>query len=260
MNFELILSVLVLTSGIIALIEKFYLAPRRATGLPQPILVEYAYSFFPILLIVLLIRSFIIEPFRIPSGSLKPSLLIGDFVLTNKYIYGLRLPVIGTKIANIQEPERGDIVIFRWPPDPSIDYIKRVIGLPGDRISYKDKILYVNGTPAPQKLIKQTSDKGENGNSWPVELKQENLLGIKHEIFIRPEIIGDDFEDIVVPPHHYFMMGDNRDDSFDSRGWGFVPEKNIVGKAFMVWFSWDNDDNKIRWDRIGLRINSQKGE
>lgn len=255
MNFELILTALVFVSGLLTLVERFYLAPKRAEGYTQPLIIEYACSFFPILLLVLAIRSFIIEPFRIPSGSLKPSLLVGDFVLTNKYIYGLRLPVLGTKLIYVSEPKRGDIVVFRWPPDPSIDYIKRVIGLPGDHISYINKVLYINGKPAPQEFQKETTDKSDNGNHWLVEQKQENLLGVKHAIYIRPDILGDDFENIVVPPHHYFMMGDNRDDSFDSRGWGFVPESNLVGKAILVWFSWNNDKNTIRWHRLGLRIN-----
>ena len=255
MNFELMLTALVLVSGAIALIDKLYLAPKRAKNHSKPVIIEYACSFFPILLLVFVIRSFIIEPFRIPSGSLKPNLLVGDFVLTNKYIYGLRLPVLGTTLIPVSVPQRGDIVVFRWPPDASIDYIKRVIGLPGDHISYINKMLYINGQPAPQEFQNQTFDNNENSSSWAVEQKQEDLLGLKHTIYIRPDVIANDFDNIVVPPHHYFMMGDNRDDSFDSRGWGFVPEKNLVGKAILVWFSWNNEVNSIRWNRIGLAIN-----
>lgn len=256
MNFELILTSLVFVSGLLVLLERFYLAPKRVANGKQPILIEYACSFFPVLLLVLIIRSFIIEPFRIPSGSLKPSLLVGDFVLTNKFTYGIRLPVLGTKIININEPKRGDIVVFRWPPDPSIDYIKRVVGLPGDHISYINKTLYINGKEAPQQLQAQTIDKSDNGTTWAVEQKQEDLLGVKHAIFIHPGVINEDINDIVVPPNHYFMMGDNRDDSYDSRGWGFVPDANLVGKAILVWFSWDSDNNSVRWKRLGLRINS----
>lgn len=256
MNFELILTLLVLISGILALAEKLYFAPRRAgKEQSQPVIFEYACSFFPILLLVLVIRSFIFEPFTVPSGSLKPTLLVGDFVLTSKSSYGLRLPVIGTKIVKIGEPQRGDIVVFRWPPDPSIYYIKRVIGLPGDRISYINKTLYVNGQPAPQVFQQQRTVTTDNGNTSKVELKQENLLGIKHSIYVRPEIPADNFEDIVVPAGHYFMMGDNRDDSFDSRGWGFVPEANLVGKAILIWFSWNKEKHHVRWNRIGLKIN-----
>lgn len=256
MNFELILTLIVILTGIIALLDCLVLARRRKiNGQKQSLLVEYSRSFFPVLLFVFIIRSFLIEPFQIPSGSLKPSLLVGDFVLTNKFTYGLRLPVIGTKIVNISQPKRGDIIVLRWPPDPSIYYIKRLIGLPGDHISYKDKILIINGKPQPQTFEKYATDQGETGNTWPVEQKQENLSGLQHAIYIRADVPSDDFEDLVVPAGHYFMMGDNRDDSFDSRGWGFVPDKNIIGKAMLVWFSWNKEQHHVRWDRLGLTIN-----
>jgi signal peptidase I len=203
------------------------------------------------------LRSFLFEPFRIPTGSLEPTLLAGDFILVNKFDYGIRLPVAHTKIIPTGELKRGDIIVFRYPPNPSIDYIKRLIGLPGDHISYIDKILYVNGKKIPQQFEKNAVDYGDDGLSWDVEQKQEDFFGVKHSIYQIPTRPDDDFKDLVVPPGMYFAMGDNRDDSADSRYWGFVPDKNIIGKASVIWMSWDSRANllhKIRWDRIGTII------
>jgi signal peptidase I len=255
-NFELILFYAVVISGLIALFDRFFLAKKRqlAGNTKLPILSDYAYSFFPVLLLVFLLRSFLYEPFRIPSGSLKPTLDIGDFILVNKFDYGIRLPVLHKKIYPIGELKRGDIVVFRFPANPSIDFIKRVIGLPGDRISYINKTLYINGQKAPQELVKNTSDIDDNGIKIDVTEKQENLAGIKHAIYQMQDHPNDNMADITVPPGMYFVMGDNRDNSGDSRYWGFVPDENIIGKAIYVWMSWDGFKNRIRWQRIGKPI------
>jgi signal peptidase I len=258
-NFELILFYVTLVCGIVALIDILFLAKaRKESGRKLPWYSDYARSFFPVLLLVFLLRSFLFEPFRIPSGSLEPTLLVGDFILVNKYHYGLRIPVTHQKILNFNEPQRGDIIVFRYPPDPSLDYIKRVIGIPGDHISYVDKVLYVNGKKIPQQLETTTTNHDETGTTWDVDKKLEDLLGVKHSIYVIPSKNAEDFRDLVVPPGKYFAMGDNRDDSADSRYWGFVPEENIIGKADLVWMSWDADSgitHKIRWNRLGRLIN-----
>lgn len=250
-NFELILFYLVIISGLIALYDIIFLAKKRASNAKLPVVIDYARSFFPILLIVFLLRSFLYEPFRIPSGSLKPSLEIGDFILVNKFDYGIRLPVFHNKIFKTGEPKRGDIMVFRWPPNPSVLFIKRVVGLPGDRISYINKVLTINGIPVPQEFDKNTIDIDETGNSYEVIQKTEDLLGVKHNIYLVPDRFGLDYKDIIVPPNMYFAMGDNRDNSADSRWFGYVPEENIVGKAVLTWMSWDSNNYSIRWNRLG---------
>lgn len=216
----------------------------------EPLLVEYARSFFPVVLIVLLLRSFLVEPFRIPSGSMMPTLLIGDFILVNKFSYGIRLPVLNDKVIEMGEPERGDIVVFRFPKQPTVDYIKRVIGLPGDRIAYFDKKLYVNGKPVKQTSFGRYQGVGQGSNMTGAEYLEEDLTGVKHSILIShgaPTV-----EDVfVVPQGQYFVMGDNRDNSNDSRYWGTVPEANLVGKAFFIWMNWDWQNNGIAFDRLG---------
>lgn len=254
-NFELILFYATLICGVIALLDVIFWAKKRNQAQKKmPIIIDYARAFFPVLLLVFLLRSFLYEPFRIPSGSLKPTLDIGDFILVNKYDYGIRLPVIHTKIFTLNEPKRGDIFVFRWPPNTSVDFIKRVIGIPGDKISYINKVLYVNGEKIPQTFIENRVDHDESGSTWNVELKHENFFGVEHDIFQSPDKTSDDFHDVVVPEGMYFAMGDNRDDSADSRYWGFVPEENIVGRATRVWMSWDSDTNTVRWRRIGKKI------
>lgn len=216
----------------------------------EPLLVEYARSFFPVVLIVLLLRSFLVEPFRIPSGSMMPTLLIGDFILVNKFSYGIRLPVLNDKVIEIGEPQRGDIVVFRFPKQPSVDYIKRVIGLPGDRIAYFDKKLYVNGQPVSQASMGSYQGVGQGANMTGAELLEEDLTGVKHSILINrgaPTV-----EDVfVVPQGQYFVMGDNRDNSNDSRYWGTVPEANLVGKAFFIWMNWDLQNGGVAFNRLG---------
>jgi signal peptidase I len=262
LNFELILLLATAIAGLIWLLYSLY-AMMKQRSLTTPYIpsravskaVEYARSFFPILLLVLLLRSFLVEPFRIPSGSLKPTLLPGDFILANKFAYGLRLPVWHTKIWQGHEPQEGDIVVIRWPVDPSIYFIKRVIGVPGDHISYQDKTLYINGVQVPQVFQHASDDVDDEGNTWQVVQSQEIINGIHHSIFLRPDLPAQDF-DVTVPKDQYFMMGDNRDSSNDSRYWGFVPEANLIGKAFVVWMSWDNHAHRIRMQRLGMAINS----
>lgn len=221
--------------------------------LREPIIVEYAKAFFPVILIVLILRSFLVEPFRIPSGSMMPTLLDGDFILVNKFGYGIRLPVLNTKIIDVGDPKRGDVVVFRFPRDPSVDYIKRIVGLPGDRLEYRDKVLYVNGQPMSQELNGTYADKGTGMSMTGASLRIETLGNVQHKILTRPEQPPRDGE-FQVPEGHYFVMGDNRDNSNDSRFWGYVPDENLVGKAFMIWMNWDSADKAIRWDRIGSFI------
>ena len=249
MNFALILVTLSAVTGGLALADRFYFSHKPGHPWFKKTLVQ-ACAFFPVFITVLVLRSFLLEPFRIPSGSLEPTLRIGDFLLVNKFIYGLRLPVWEKEIFSIKKPHLGDIVVFRWPTDPRFDYIKRVVGCPGDSIQYHHKQLIINGTLIKQRFIRETIDES---SSRVVSEYQETLNGIKHRIYIRPGAAAEDF-DIRVPPHHYFMMGDNRDDSSDSRFWGFVDESYLRGKAFMVWMSWDNQSWSVRWSRIGRLI------
>ncbi len=257
--FELILTLLVIFSGLIYLADVLYFAKKRTANhiTKVPLVIEYSRSFFGVLLLVLILRSFLFEPFRIPSGSLKPTLKVGDFILVNKFYYGLRLPVLHTKFFAYHEPKIGDIVVFRSVTDPNnMDLIKRIVAVPGDRISYINKVLYVNGKPAEQTFIKQTQDQDEaNIHTWVVMEKNENLNGIQHHIWERPDVNeSGDFQNIVVPKDSYFGMGDNRDNSTDSRFWGFIPEANIIGKAQLILLSWDGDTDSFRWDRIGKSI------
>lgn len=269
-DLEFVLVVAVFVTGLVWLADARWMGPRRrkkaydagqrgemADG-SEPWYVEYSRAFFPVLLIVLILRSFVAEPFRIPSGSMMPTLLVGDFILVNKYDFGLRLPLIHTKVVPVGEPRRGDVVVFRYPEDPSVDYIKRIIGLPGDKITYDGNKLYING-----KLVKTVPDgiyKGEGPNHLmggaekEIEyLPRRNGTVVKHVILIipgRPVPNGT----VTVPKGHYFVMGDNRDDSNDSRYWGFVPEGNLVGKAFLIWMNWDMQDNRVDFHRIGDMI------
>jgi len=233
---------------------------EAALARKEPIYVEYARAFFPVILIVFCIRSFLVEPFRIPSGSMLPSLFIGDFILVNKYSYGVRLPIINSKIVGVGQPKRGDVAVFRFPGNPSINYIKRVIGVPGDRILYKDKKLYINGKYMEQLNRKPylfTSGSDAQGEASRI---LESLDGVQHDILTtnRPD---PPLPEIVVPEGKYFVMGDNRDHSNDSRYWGFVPDQNLVGRAFLIWFSWNMSEQdqwfwqRIVWNRIGNTIN-----
>ena len=255
-DFPFILTSLVLLSGIISLADILFLAKRRAiAGKKMSWLVEYSRSFFFVLLLVWIIRSFIFQPYRVPTGSLEPTILPGDFIAVSQFSYGLRLPVIHAEILDISKTKTGQIVLFRWPVDPKILFVKRVIGVPGDHIVYKNKTLYINGKEMKQTYISEGADIEPGEEPQIVTIKQEDLNGVKH--LIQLAVKGGETEnfDIAVPKDMYFMMGDNRDDSDDSRMWGFVPENNLVGKAFGIWMSWDSEAkwgiHKIRWLRIG---------
>ncbi len=250
-------------TGFIWALDVWVLAPRRSKvyqeqsdihqgveikrGGKEPVIVEYSKSFFPVLLIVFILRGFIVEPFRIPSGSMLPSLYIGDFILVNKFAYGIRLPVWNKKIIETGEPERGDVVVFRYPRDTSLDYIKRIVGLPGDRIAYFNKVLYVNGKPVKREFVGEYAGPGQaHANEY-----KEDLQGVKHEILLQPGRPNSLEGEYVVPDGMYFVMGDNRDNSNDSRVWGPVPERNLVGQAFMIWMHWNGG---VEWGRIGHMI------
>ncbi|WP_426140429.1 signal peptidase I [Pseudomonas sp. DWP3-1-2] len=280
LNFPLLLVIAVFVCGLLALLDLVILAPRRRTAIStyqgsvtqpdievverlnkEPLLVEYGKSFFPVLFIVLVLRSFLVEPFQIPSGSMIPTLRVGDFILVNKFSYGIRLPVLDEKVIPIGDPERGDVMVFRYPSDPSVNYIKRVVGLPGDKIRYtSDKKLFVNGELVAKQLIGT-----EPGTLGSAELYNERLGTVEHEI--RQEMTryrAPPDHEWTVPAGHYFMMGDNRDNSNDSRYWddptipkdelGMVPDKNIVGKAFAIWMSWPEPklSHFPSFSRVGL--------
>lgn len=235
-DFSLVLVVLVTICGVIWLIDHFLFAKARikAGATEEPILVEYAKSFFPVLFIVLMLRSFVIEPFQIPSGSMIPTLEVGDFILVNKYHYGLRLPVVGTKIMENNSPQRGEVMVFIPPHDPRY-FIKRVVGLPGDRIEYENKILRINGEQLEVDIVDEIMI--ETGSGMRSGILFNEQLGVSnHQAqIVSSDTRGSSRTSWIVPPGHYFMMGDNRDNSADSRVWGPVPEENIVGKAIAVW-------------------------
>lgn len=210
----------------------------------DPILVDYARSLLPIFIIVLIIRSFLFQPFRVPSGSLEPTVEPGDFVLVSQFAYGLRLPILQTKIVDIGEPKRGDIAVFHYPIDTNVDFIKRIIGLPGDHIQYKNKQLTINGHKIKQTFVRNTVDI-EGDRTIPATIKTENLNGTKHRIMLYNNMSDHMSFDFTVPEGYYFVMGDNRDGSADSRYWGFMPEHDLVGQAWYVWFHWGPDGIKL---------------
>ena len=257
LDFAVLLTLLTLVTGVIWSLDKWWLGPRRRAALAPGAddkpggVVDFGRSFFPVILAVLLLRSFLAEPFRIPSGSMIPTLLVGDFILVNKFAYGLRDPVFHKKFLALGAPARGDVVVFRYPVDPSKDYIKRVIGLPGDRIAYRNKQLWVNDEPQPM----NADGVYTSGGSLPGVLYrfEEELGPVRHRVIVNPARPAEDFE-FEVPEGQYFMMGDNRDGSDDSRRWGTVPERNLVGKAFFIWMSWDGSRLRPDWSRIGNRI------
>ncbi len=254
MSFDFAL-ILVIATGVCGLIWAFdalLFARARDAGpdARQPVLVEYARSFFPILLAVLFIRSFLFEPFRIPSSSMVPTLLIGDFIFVNKFNYGLRLPVLNTKILDVGDPKRGDVVVFRLPSEPSVNYIKRLVGLPGDTVKYVNGRLFINEKPIDIEAVGPYAGDGQENAS----LFREQLGSGWHELLHmpgRPSRQGT----FIVPAGHFFMMGDNRDNSRDSRysGVGFIPDKLIVGRAVRIWMNWEIP-KMPRWNRIGNAI------
>jgi signal peptidase I len=274
-DFPLILVILVFGSGLIWLLDSIFLAParrrkiaelqgqypnREQSGSPEaaqyeaqvasearePSLVEYARSFFPVLFVVFVLRSFLVEPFQIPSASMVPTLEVGDYILVNKFTYGIRLPVLRTKVLSLSEPERGDVMVFFPPHMNDTYYIKRVVGLPGDEISYRNKRLFVNGKLLEVEPVAEFND-GKSQYSLGLETLGE-ATHLYQDNQMRP---GRDFS-VVVKPGHYFMMGDNRDNSADSRSWGQVPEKDIVGKAFAIWMHWESFLSVPSFQRLGL--------
>jgi signal peptidase I len=291
LDFSVVLTLVLAISGLIWAVDRWLLAPQRqrralaagvaADAVALPVTVDYARSFLPVAALVLVVRAFIFEPFRIPSDSMMPTLLDGDFIVVNKYAYGLRMPVLNRKLLAIGEPQRGDVVVFRYPPDPAVNYIKRLVGLPGDTVSIQDDQLIVNGTPVP------VADRGRfnDGCYLNMRLGEEQLGKHLHQTLScrtsgglgAPPVAScnrsmdhsyqcDDAQhgdgpdlndrfDIRVPPGHYLMIGDNRDNSADSRVWGFVPEENLVGRASRIWFNWDlQRSGGPNWRRIGKPI------
>ena len=268
-----IVFVLTAVTGVIWLLDRVLLARRRAPGSGEPVWVEYAKSFFPVLLVVFLLRSFLAEPFKIPSSSMRPTLEVGDFILVNKFVYGIRLPVIEQKIIPLRDPSRGDVVVFRYPLNPSQDFIKRVVGVGGDVVEYRDKAITVNGKPWPQRAdssysyleglrfetLERSVEKTDGDDA------RAHTIGINsHAQPVYPSNVRPfsgrencDYNErgfkCRVPAGHYFMMGDNRDNSDDSRYWGFVPDDHIRGRAFFIWFNWD-DIASFAFKRVGSGI------
>lgn len=264
LSFALVLVILAAVSGVIWAMDALFFARRRREkaeqqkSMREPLLVEYSRAFFPVILAVLIFRSFIAEPFRIPSGSMMPTLDVGDFILVNKFAYGLRWPVLNTKFLDIGEPERGDVVVFRYPGDPTQNWIKRVIGLPGDTVTFRNSQLYINGDAVPQSDARPyVPDGGEEGRQLQradaIE-SVEHLGGIEHAVIEIPGVHRSPEGSWAVPEGYYFVMGDNRDNSMDSRYWGLMPEQNLAGKAFLIWLSWRGVDDGFNFDRIGTVI------
>ncbi|OGS99346.1 MAG: signal peptidase I [Gallionellales bacterium RIFCSPLOWO2_12_FULL_59_22] len=267
MDFALIMFVLLLVTGGVWLLDRFVLAGKRETGTTEPWWVEYAKSFFPVILIVFFIRSFLAEPFKIPSGSMIPTLQVGDFILVNKFTYGIRLPIINRKIIQLNNPQRGDVMVFHYPENPSLDYIKRVIALPGDTVEYRNKRLWINGVEQPQQAEGDYNYVETGLNFVHTEKRIETLGDHKYTVLVNPDTptlhlasvaefrgrencsYDNEMVRCKVPDGHYFMLGDNRDNSRDSRYWGFVPDNQIVGKAFFIWMNFSD------LKRIGLSIN-----
>jgi signal peptidase I len=246
-NFPLVLVCAVVVSGLVMLADRFFLRAQRKADAPVPWYTETAASFFPVLLLVLVLRSFVFEPFKIPSGSMIPTLLVGDFILVNKFTYGLRLPVTNTKILSINEPKRGDVMVF-IPPHDKRYFIKRVIGLPGDEVRVLNNVLYINGVEMQQELLAEEPP----GNPANFVMKEDLVEGGTHIMQKRvyPSTLGQHFR-YRVPEGSYFMMGDNRDNSSDSRVWGPVPEDHIVGKAVAIWMHWDSFFSLPKFSRSG---------
>lgn len=267
--FEKVLFGLIVLCGVV-IVTCRYVFPQLAKREPEPWYLDYARSFFPVLVLVFMLRGFVAEPFRIPSGSMYPTLEIGDFILVNKYAYGIKLPILHTHLLDVGEPKRGDIVVFRYPNDPSQNYIKRLIGLPGDTVEYDQSTVFVNGQKINAAQLGEYEYMDQNGQRIRgIEFEQaipiDGSSAASQVKFKTLKLFGGRRSSArqawVVPEGQYFMMGDNRDSSSDSRIWGFLPEENIVGKAFFVWMSWGNEDNPdgggIDFERIGTRIQAE---
>lgn len=249
--FPLILTLIVVFSGVVYALDMLVWSEKRKTD-EVPAIIDYSRSLFPVLLIVLIIRSFLFQPYRVPTGSLEPTVLPNDFLLVTQYSYGLRWPVINKQFLSTGKPKVGDIAVFRFPLNPKVDFVKRVVGVPGDQIEYINKVLYLNGKEATQTIVGPGIDIEDNKNI-PVTVKKEDLNGVEHEILVNNNTYSQDFS-VTVPDGYYFMMGDNRDSSYDSRDWGFVPEENLVGKGLYVLISWNSETHRPRWDRFGNKL------
>ena len=235
MIFALVMVIVLTITGLIWLLDIFVLSKKRAANVKDPILVEYSKSFFPVILLVFFIRSFLAEPFKIPSGSMMPTLLAGDFILVSKFSYGIRVPILNYTMIEVDKPKYGDVFVFHYPPKPSIDYIKRVVGLPGDVIEYKSKTLYINDKKIEQTFVDKYPYVMNEIHQVEAKEFKEALGHANHSILIH-DLPGENFK-FEVPQGHYLAFGDNRDNSADSRVWGFVPEHNLVGRAFFIWFN-----------------------
>lgn len=260
-DFPLILLSVVVFSGVVVFCDFVFCCINRERFLEKkkrPIVIEYSRAFFPVLLVVFCIRSFLFQPYRVPTGSLEPTVVPGDFIFVNQYHYGVRFPIWNKKLLSVDEPKRGQIALFFYPVDHAFTFVKRVIGLPGDHISYINKVLYINGKKEPQKFLGDVTRLNDFGDLVTYGKYQEDLNGVKHDIFVRSDMPVHDFYNVVVPQGDYFMMGDNRDESDDSRFWGTVPEHDLVGHALFIWMSWDSNApawyDYVRWHRIGNRL------
>ncbi len=267
LGFAAVLLLATVITGSIWLLDSLLKRKTRAKDSAEPVLVEMARSFFPVILIVFLLRSFLYEPFKIPSGSMEPTLLVGDFILVNKYTFGVRVPVVNKKIMDVNLPKRGDVMVFRYPINPGRDYIKRVVGTPGDTVTYQNKQLIVNGKAVPQEKAGIFTQVNERLEMRQFEVFKESLSAKPHTMMVDSKAAAfnlggvfpkfayknncaynEDGFSCTVPPGNYFMMGDSRDNSEDGRYWGFVPEENIVGKAVLVWM------NFSAFKRVGTTI------
>ncbi len=237
---------------------------KKEAGPTLPLLADYARELFPVFAIVFIVRCFFFNHYRVPSQSLEPTIMPGDFVLVNQYDFGFRSPLSNKEWIHIGTPKTGQIATFQWPVDPHQSFIKRVVGVPGDKISYVHKVLYINGKKQPQKFISFVQDTNDGVIFWKMKKIEETLKGVKHYIYQCADSNNcsnpyqADFYNVTVPKGYYFMMGDNRDNSDDSRGWGFVPEEAFSGRGLMVWMSWNPFKHKIEWKRIGNKMQLTK--